>query len=127
MSITDRIDRRQFASRLALGSGAIAALAHRESICADVDPVSARTDDDAKPKQEEKSVETDKHADEPLELLLLTYLMRRYPSEHFNDESMRGIFGDIRGDVSRGRVLSKFPLKNSDEPAFVFQAYRKPE
>ena len=53
--------------------------------------------------------------------------MRRYPSDHFDDKAVRGIFGDLRGDVARGRVLSEFPLKNSDEPAFVFQAYRSPE
>jgi hypothetical protein len=62
-----------------------------------------------------------------MEVLLLTYLERRYPSEHFDDQAMRGIFGDLRGDVARGRILSEFPLKNSDEPAFVFRAYRSTE
>ncbi len=63
----------------------------------------------------------------PAEVVLLTYLTRRHPSDHFDEASLPGIFRDIRGDVARGKQLSEFPLKNSDEPAFVFAAYRKNE
>lgn len=56
--------------------------------------------------------------------LILTGLVQQYPSEHYTEEAIEGIFGDIRSDLARGRELSKFPLQNSDEPAFVFAAYR---
>jgi hypothetical protein len=61
------------------------------------------------------------------ELLLLNLIVQRYPSEHYDAEVLRGIYGDLRGDVARGRILSEFPLKNSDEPCFAFRVYRGPE
>ncbi len=56
--------------------------------------------------------------------LILTGLVQQYPSEHYTEEVIEGIFSDIRSDLARGRELSKFPLQNGDEPAFVFSAYR---
>lgn len=56
--------------------------------------------------------------------LILTNIVQQYPSEHYNEEAIEGIFGDIRLDLARGRELSKFALQNGDEPAFVFRAYR---
>lgn len=60
----------------------------------------------------------------PPEVLLLTYLVRRYPNDHLDEAAIQGIFRDIRGDLARGRALAEFPLKNSDEPAFVYSVYR---
>lgn len=60
----------------------------------------------------------------PPEVLLLTYLLRTYPNDHFDEQSVQGVFRDIRGDVTRGKSLAQFSLKNSDEPVFTFQAYR---
>ena len=114
----DRIDRRQFAGRLATASSAVALVASSQLISADDNAPQA------KPKAQEAA---ERPPEPPAEVHLLTYLLRRYPCDHFDDEAVRGIFGDLRGDVARGRVLSEFPLKNSDEPAFVFQAYRSPE
>jgi hypothetical protein len=56
--------------------------------------------------------------------LILTSIVQQYPSEHYTPEVIEGIFGDVRADLARGRELSKFPLQNGDEPAFVFAAYR---
>lgn len=56
--------------------------------------------------------------------LILASLVQQYPSEHYTEEILEGIVGDIRLDLARGRELSKFGLQNSDEPAFVFSAYR---
>lgn len=120
----DRMDRRQFAGRLATVSGAVAVVASSQRISADEEVPKVKPNDVAKPKE---AAEPEAEAEAPVEVVLLTYLVRRYPSIHLDDEALRGIFGDIRGDVARGKVLSEFPLKNSDEPAFVFQAYRSPE
>lgn len=56
--------------------------------------------------------------------LILASLIQQYPSEHYTEEILEGIAGDIRLDLARGRELSKFGLQNSDEPAFVFSTYR---
>lgn len=56
------------------------------------------------------------------EVLLLTCLVQRYPSKHFDDSALQGIYRDLRADVARSRILSEFPLKNSDSPGFVFSA-----
>jgi hypothetical protein len=60
----------------------------------------------------------------PTELLILSALVRQYPSEHYTQEALRGIQGDIAGDVARGKTLRAFPLKNSDAPALTFRADR---
>jgi hypothetical protein len=70
---------------------------------------------------EEKAPEEKKPEVTP-EVLLLTYLVRQYPNEHFDEAAISGIFRDIRGDLARSRELQEFPLLNSDEPAFVFRA-----
>ncbi|HET6425325.1 MAG TPA: hypothetical protein VFG20_16675 [Planctomycetaceae bacterium] len=56
--------------------------------------------------------------------LLLTHIVQQFPSEHYTEAALEGIAGDIHLDLARGRELSKFALQNSDEPAFVFAAYR---
>jgi len=68
------------------------------------------------------------------ESLLLNCLQQRYPSlqpripsEPNHDEALQGILRDLRGDLARSRMLSQIPLKNSDEPSFVFRAYRSPD
>ncbi len=60
----------------------------------------------------------------PVESLLLTALVRNYPSEHYTDEVLRGLFGDIAGDVVRGKQLRRVALANHDEPACVFRVFR---
>ncbi len=109
----NRIDRRQFAESLAIGSGAIAALIGSSlSLNADDKPAEEAKEAPAVPPRPSE------------EVLLLTCLMQRYPSEHFGEAAIQGIFRDLRGDLARGRILSEFPLENSDEPCFEFRAFR---
>jgi hypothetical protein len=55
--------------------------------------------------------------------MLLTYLVRQYPSDRYDETTLQGIFRDIRGDVARSRQLSSTSLKNGDEPSFIFKAF----
>ena len=121
MPLENRMDRRQFAGSLATASGVVTALlVSQPSLAEDRPPAVVREGD--------QPLEANERPAKPSpEILLLTYLSQQYPSDHFNETTLQGIYGDIRGDHARGRVLSEFPLKNSDEPGFVFQVYRGPE
>ena len=114
----DLIDRRHFATQLAVGASALTAA------MTPLAAVSAAEDQPAEKQPDEPAAVAELP---PAEVVLLTYLTRRHPSDHFDEATLPGIFRDIRGDVARGKQLSEFPLKNSDEPAFVFAAYRKNE
>src|SRR4051812_34883712 len=109
MSTDHRMDRRQFASGLATGTGAFAA-AHVLPVCADEDRPQATAKESDKAKQPEQPA-----AKPSPEVLLLTLLTQQYPSEHYDEQALQGIFRDLRGDLARGRMISEFPLKNSDE------------
>lgn len=102
------VNRRDFAQHLAVGLGLTA--------------VTATTTAAQEPDKTEKK-DPPPRPPTPAELIL-TGIVQQYPSEHYTDDVIEGIFGDIRGDLARGRELSKFPLQNSDEPAFIFAAYR---
>jgi hypothetical protein len=117
MNNQEPMDRRRFAGQLIAGTGLAAAAAGWSVVTgsdAEVPPP---------PKLPEDRGEA--ASEPPAEVYLLTYLVRSFPSEHFDDQALQAIFRDIRGDVARGRVLAEFPLKNSDEPAFAFAAYRQ--
>ena len=122
MSNPDRIDRRQFAERLtAFSAAAVIATPSSSSIGEDKP---AAVPQDNKPNEAPANRFPGK-APEPLpEVLLLKYLTMRYPGDQFDESALKGIYGDLRADAARGRILSEFPLKNSDEPSFVFRAYR---
>ena len=108
-----RIDRRRFAESLVASTGAVTALIGSSlSVNAEDKPPA---DPGAAPAAPSRPSE---------EVLLLTCLMQRYPSEHFDEAAIQGIFRDLRGDLARGRILREFPLQNSDEPCFEFRAYR---
>ncbi len=112
------IDRRQFAKQLSTVSGVVAI-----ALAASLNQASAAE------REPEQQPDGKPEAAKPVsqELLLLNLLVQRYPSEHFDEVALRGIVADLRGDIARGRVLSEFGLKNSDEPSSVFRAYRGPE
>ena len=111
-----RMLRRDFTRQFILGAGLSAVTVPTAwAASSDVPPV---------PKLPEVPAPGAAEAPPPTEVLLLTYLVRRYPNDHLDEAAIQGIFRDIRGDVARGRVLAEFPLKNSDEPAFVSSAYR---
>ena len=124
--VDGRIGRRKFARQLVTGTGLVAAstllipAAATTAVGAEVPPppsLPEPADADA----------PDKASEPPPEVLLMTYLVRAYPSDHFDEQAVQGIFRDIRGDIARGQILNEFSLKNSDEPAFVFSPYRSTE
>ena len=129
MPSPNRIDRRHFAAQLAVGASALTAA---------MTPLAAASAAEDQPVAE-KNEKGDKPAEKPpdeasvppelpsAEIVLLTYLTRRHPSDHYDEAALQGIYRDIRGDVARGKQLSEFPLTNADEPAFVFAAYRNNE
>lgn len=57
-----------------------------------------------------------------VELLMLSVLIEKYPSEQYTTEILRGIYREIVADQARGKQLRAFPLKNHDEPACTFHA-----
>jgi len=127
-SAHEPLNRRQFAKSLAVGSAIpIATIA---TTVAD----EKKSEESEKPKKEgdmPKHSADDGAPDEkpnPLELneydLLLGVVARKYGNEAFTEEILKGIRRDIMIDGFRARVLGNFPLKNSDEPGFVFAAYR---
>ena len=114
--MTERMRRRDFTRQLTVGAGGLAAaLSVSHGLSAETPPA---------PKLPEEPSGKEEPAAPPPEVLLLTYLVRTYPSDKYDEVAIQGIFRDIRGDLARGKLLSEFPLKNSDEPAFVFSPYR---
>lgn len=74
-------------------------------------------------KTPDKKPDTDEVSEPPPEAAyLLGLIMRRYPDERLDETAVTGIVRDIYGDLARSRVLSSFPLENSDEPGFTFKA-----
>ena len=124
----DRMDRRTFGGYLAATSTAAAATVLSLPL------VGVANDKQADAEQQDKPNGEANPDSKPVlpaapsqELLMLTYLTHRYPSKNFDDAALEGIVRDIRGDLARGRILSEFPLQNSDEPSFAFRAYRDAE
>ena len=113
------VSRRQFGRRLALGTAAVSLTGH-SSVEADKKPKPATPDDQPKKKM---SKDADKAP--PPGLLLLEIIRQKYPDKHLDEEDVvTGIYRELRSDLARGERLSKFPLKNSDEPATHFAAWR---
>ena len=100
--------RRDFAFCMASGLAG-AALASNE-------PVTAQ---DKKP-----AAEAPEPSDIPEHVFLLGAVLKHYPDKRLDDIAIAGIAKDIIGDLAKGRVLSKFPLTNADEPCFAFRAWR---
>ena len=135
-----RIDRRQFAASLGAGSSVVAAvLASTLELPANDAAQNKTLTHQPKPAPSPENSPTPEipAPAPPLhshESLLLNCLQQRYPSlqsgnpsESNHDEALQGILRDLRGDLARSRMLSQIPLKNSDEPCFVFRAYRSPD
>lgn len=105
------LDRREFARRGLLGG--VAFLGFQEAKAA---PPASALEPANRPAEPELPTQ---------EALLLTFLVQHYPSPHYRDQGvLQGIYGDLAGDLSRGRVLSRFPLSNADEPGPGFHAWR---
>lgn len=124
------VTRRQFT--LALAGGA--ALAADQSVTAG-QQISQKNTESRPPsadKSPDKSGTPRDETPDPVEApepppeaaYLLGLVMRRYPDDRLDETAVSGIVRDIYGDLARSRVLSRFPLDNSDEPGFTFQAWR---
>jgi hypothetical protein len=124
MSSPDRIDRRRFAVQMAAGTSLLTASVtpSAATVAAEGKPTTAKAGSEEKGADKQPDAEATAPKPPSAEVMLLSYLARRHPSEHFDDEALQAIFRDIRGDVARGQQLSEFPLTNADEPAFVFRA-----
>lgn len=112
------INRREFAKTAGAGTAAVLVCSHRLQAVQEpaeaghYEPVPVAA---PKPQREEPPSQAD---------LLLAVIERRYPDSRLTPGVLREIRRDMQQYISRGRRLSGYPLKNSDEPAFVFAAYR---
>lgn len=70
----------------------------------------------------DESSPSDKRPPVPTDLIL-ELIQHRYPHE-LTDEQRAEIRREIEQFQTRSRLLSAFPLVNSDEPASVFSAWR---
>jgi len=61
-----------------------------------------------------------------LAALRLAAVMTECPGDHWTEETLSEVLGDIRADIARGKVLSEFPLHNGDDPATIFMAPAPP-
>ncbi|MBO52268.1 MAG: hypothetical protein CMJ69_15995 [Planctomycetaceae bacterium] len=107
---SDSVNRRDFARTIAAATAATAATS--------LEPASA----DDKPKKPSKPKAPPEPP--PPAALLLETIRQRYPDKQLDDrEVLQGIYSELRSDLARSRRLSGFPLKNSDEPGFIFSAF----
>ena len=109
----DPVNRRDFARTIAAATAATAATA-LETSAADAPPKTPQKPDD----------ETKADPDPPPPAVLALEIIRQqYPDKRLDDQDvLQGVYNDIRGDMARSRRLSGFPLKNADEPGFLFAA-----
>lgn len=124
------VTRREFT--LALAGGAALAADRSTTVGQEVAPKDAgsktppqkKSAGDAGQTKEKPTDQTEAREPPPEAAYLLGLIMRRYPDERLDDTAVDGIVRDIYGDLARSRALSSFPLDNSDEPGFTFQAWR---
>lgn len=114
--MSDLITRRQFAGAVA-GTSALAAISGAEA------------DEKAKKTKEppKKAVAEPMKADEARSTLelIVQIAKQEFPHEKLDAAAIEEIRSDVRNNLSRSKVLSKFPLTNADEPGFIFGAWRK--
>lgn len=124
------VTRREFT--LALAGGAALAADQASAIAQDAapkkddakSPAADKSASDAKPTEDQPGDPVEVREPPPEAAYLLGLIMRRYPDERLDEAAVNGIVRDIYGDLARSRVLSSFPLDNSDEPGFAFKAWR---
>lgn len=113
------VNRRQFARRLAVGTAAVGLSVDSPIEAEGMQPARVPAD------EADKKTPADSDKPPPPGLLLLEIVRQKYPDRHLEDEEiLAGVYKELRGDLARGERLAKFPLKNSDEPATVFSAWR---
>ena len=116
------ISRRTFGKQVSLGT-LLALGVESDDSCAD---------DQNKDKKEGKpgdlllAPERDEENGLPqVEEAMMVILLQRYPHPKLTPDVQRQIYRDLVGDLARSEVLSGFPLKNHQEPGFVFRAFRQ--
>ena len=120
------LDRRQFVEK---AIGGIASLGAATTVIAaepeqpTSPPIEANSNAAAAAAAADDDDDATKVASE--ELMLLSLILHRYPSEKFDGTAVRGIFQELRADLARGRILSQFPLKNSDPPSIDFRPLQR--
>lgn len=97
----EKINRRTFAKAVVAGTAASVPLLAPPS-------AAGQEEEDREPTEAER---------------LLEVVKQRYPAD-YTEEQLDEIRRDVAGHLGRSKTLSEFPLANSDEPAFVFAAYR---
>ncbi|MEX0702023.1 MAG: hypothetical protein WD069_08000 [Planctomycetales bacterium] len=111
------LDRREFARRIAAGLAGMPLIA--ESATAQQPPPASP------PREPARDGDRERRADPPDEAkLLLAVVRRRYADERLDGAVLAGIEGELRQHLRQGELLARAGLTNSDEPAFVFAAYR---
>jgi hypothetical protein len=108
------LHRRDFGWQLLGGLSGVSAAA---AMAPSARPPAPAPPEEASPEQQPPSVE----------FLLLTALLQRYPNGNYDEDAVRGIYGDILGDAARGKSLRSVSLKNADEPACCFRPFRAAE
>ncbi|MBQ16948.1 MAG: hypothetical protein CMJ65_07470 [Planctomycetaceae bacterium] len=113
------VNRREFARRVAAGT-AVVGLAGSESSSAPRPTDKPKTPGSKKPAKPAAEPEPP-----PPPALLLEMIRQRYPDKRLDDDQiLAAIYGELRSHLARSRRLSQSPLENSDEPGFVFSAFR---
>jgi hypothetical protein len=105
----ENLNRREFAGRLASGAAA---------------PLIAvgATDSAAGAGQKPDATTPPSPVERMLELI-----REQYPDPRLDDAGIAEIREELESQVARSKRLSAFPLANSDEPGFLFRAYRSEE
>ena len=109
--MSEPLDRRTFTHTL-LAASALAATGQAEVSAADKDKEASEKKPDEKPERI------------PPEALYLQLVLQTYPHAKLDDDAIGEVQSDLEQQLRRSRVLSKFPLANSDDPAGGFRAFR---
>lgn len=107
--MSDRITRREFASAVAGGS-TLAAIGS----CSAEEPAKTEPTEVKKPDENRSTLE-----------LITQIAKQEFPHEKLDSAAIAEIRSDVNSNLSRSKALSAFPLTNSDEPGFLFSAWRK--
>ncbi len=107
--MAEPLTRREFASLVAVGSVLSGAAL----------PAADPAKPEKKPAEEAKTAP----AANPIDLII-DLVKQQYPHERLDEAAIEEVRIDVRTHLSRSKVLSTFPLKNANEPGFVFSAWR---
>lgn len=120
------LNRREFARNLAVGAALLPLSAPTTCDSAEQQQRSDKNSTSGRHKPDPKNnVQQVEKTERPSPAdLLLDIVRQRYPDERLSDEILARIRGDLEVDLFRSNMLSRYPLQNSDAPAFVFFAYR---